>query len=41
MYVKTKERHGLGIAKPLGGSWDVDFEDGKTWISGLSLGYAF
>ena len=44
MYVVTKERHGLGInnpAVPGGGVWSVDFKDGKTWISGLSLGYSF
>lgn len=36
MYVTTKERTGLEI----GGS-DVEFKDGKTWITGMSLGYAF
>lgn len=41
MYVKTKERHGLGISNGAGTTWNVDFEDGKTWITGLSLGYAF
>ena len=43
MYVVTKERHGLSIDNPApgAGSWSVDFKDGKTWISGLSLGYAF
>ena len=43
MYVKTKERHGLAIDNPApgAGNWNVDFKDGKTWISGLSLGYAF
>jgi long-chain fatty acid transport protein len=41
MYVTTKERSGLGITNPLGGSYAVDFKDGKTWITGLSVGYAF
>lgn len=41
MYVKAKERKNLRIANPLGGNYNVDFKDGKTWITGLSVGYAF
>ncbi len=42
MYVMTKERKNLGIDNPLGASnWSVDFKDGKTWITGMSLGYEF
>jgi long-chain fatty acid transport protein len=36
MYVTTKERTGMTI-----GSNPVNFSDGKTWITGLSLGYEF
>lgn len=36
MYVTTKERTGLNI-----GGNDVDFKNGQTWITGLSLGYSF
>jgi len=42
MYVKAKERKGMSIANPgVGADYDVDFKDGKTWITGLSVGYAF
>jgi len=43
MYVTTKERKGLGIEKPTapGTNYRVDFTNGKTWITGLSLGYQF
>ena len=36
MYVITKERKNLSI-----GAWDVDFKDGQTLISSLSVGYEF
>ncbi|CCH48120.1 OmpP1/FadL family transporter [Pseudodesulfovibrio piezophilus] len=36
MYVVAKERHGIDIE-----AWDVDFQDGRTWVSGLSVGYSF
>jgi long-chain fatty acid transport protein len=36
MYVTTKERTGLTI-----GNKNVEFKNGKTWISGLSVGYEF
>lgn len=43
MYVKAKERHGLSIKNPTppGSTYNVDFKDGKTWITGLSVGYDF
>lgn len=43
MYVVAKERNGLTINNPLapGNAWDVDFKDGKTWITGASIGYNF
>jgi len=36
MYVMTKERTGLTID-----SKSVEFKNGRTWISGLSIGYEF
>lgn len=36
MYVTTKERTGLTI-----GGNQAEFKNGKTWISGLSVGYEF
>lgn len=41
MYVKTKERKGLGIGNGAGTTWNVDFKDGQTWITGMSVGYQF
>ncbi|MUM76825.1 aromatic hydrocarbon degradation protein [Pseudodesulfovibrio sp. F-1] len=43
MYVKAKERKNLRIANAAvpGTYYNVDFKDGKTWITGLSVGYAF
>lgn len=41
MYVKTKERKNLSISDGVGSSWRVDFKDGQTWITGLSVGYEF
>ncbi|QGY40595.1 aromatic hydrocarbon degradation protein [Pseudodesulfovibrio cashew] len=44
MYVSAKSRHDLGIDDPNvpgGADWDVDFKDGKTWVTGVSLGYSF
>jgi long-chain fatty acid transport protein len=41
MYVKAKERRNLAIDNPLGTDFRVDFKDGKTWITGLSVGYDF
>lgn len=41
MYVVTKERTGLSIDNPVGADWKAEFKDGKTWVSGVSLGYAF
>lgn len=38
MYIITKERTGLTIGAA---NDDVDFKNGKTWISGLSVGYEF
>jgi len=44
MYVQAKERSNLSISNPAtapGAVSRVDFKDGKTWITGMSLGYAF
>ncbi|MGL1863954.1 MAG: outer membrane protein transport protein [Pseudodesulfovibrio sp.] len=41
MYVITKERNDLTINDPGGTDWNVDFKDGQTWITGLSVGYEF
>ncbi|QJB58230.1 outer membrane protein transport protein [Pseudodesulfovibrio sp. zrk46] len=47
MYVIAKERKGLAIdnglaaAHPAYQKWNVDFKDGKTWITGMSIGYEF
>ncbi|MDC0335761.1 outer membrane protein transport protein [Pseudodesulfovibrio sp.] len=41
MYVVTKERKGLGISDGAGSNWTVDFKGGKTWITGMSVGYEF
>jgi long-chain fatty acid transport protein len=42
MYVKAKDRYGLGIPTVVPGTnYNVDFMDGKTWITGLSVGYEF
>jgi long-chain fatty acid transport protein len=41
MYVMTKGRTGLSISNSVGGTYAAEFKDGKTWISGLSIGYAF
>ncbi len=42
MYVTAKSRSGLSIDNPsAAGDYAVEFKDGKTWISGVSIGYAF
>lgn len=38
MYVITKERSGMTIGLA---NNDVDFKNGRTWITGLSIGYDF
>lgn len=40
MYVMTKERNGMEISDGVT-KWDVDFENGRTWITGVSVGYEF
>jgi hypothetical protein len=39
--VKAKERYNLSIDDPVGADYRVDFKDGQTWITGLSVGYDF
>lgn len=41
MYVMTKERNNLSMTDPVLGALDVDFKNGQTWITGVSLGYHF
>jgi len=41
MYVTTKSRNNLTMSDPVLGVIDVDFKNGQTWISGLSIGYEF
>ncbi|MCJ2164949.1 MULTISPECIES: OmpP1/FadL family transporter [unclassified Pseudodesulfovibrio] len=41
MYIVTKERHGMTMTNSAGTSYDVDFEGGKTWAIGSSIGYTF
>ncbi len=41
LYVRSKKRKNLTMNNPLGPAWRVDFKDGLTWITGLSIGYNF
>ncbi|WP_419784834.1 OmpP1/FadL family transporter [Pseudodesulfovibrio sp.] len=42
MYITTKERYGVPIQNPNNGSYfNVNFNNGTTWASGLSIGYTF
>ena len=41
MYITTKERKNVSMTDPIVGGLDVDFKNGQTWASGLSIGYKF
>jgi len=41
MFITTKERKGVGINNPAGAPWNVEFLNGTTWASGVSVGYTF
>jgi len=41
MYITTKTRNNLSMTDPVLGGIDVDFKNGQTWASGVSIGYEF